>query len=62
MPRNAKALSLVSMWTGVGTSTYMLATAGIGIQLLVLTMGAIGTVTILFFVRTTAGRQSLILS
>ena len=62
MPRKAKAFSLVWMWTGVGISTYMLASAGIGIQLLVLTMGAIGTVTILFFVRTTAGRQSLILS
>jgi len=62
MPRKAKALALASTWTGVGISTYMLATAGIGAQLLVLTMGAIGTVTILFFVRTTAGRQSLILS
>ena len=62
MPRKAKALALTSMWTGAGISTYMLATAGIGIQLLVLAMGAIGTVTILFFVRTTAGRQSLILS
>jgi uncharacterized protein len=62
MPRKAKALALVSTWTGVGISTYMVATVGIGAQLLVLTMGAIGTVTILFFVRTTAGRQSLILS
>jgi uncharacterized membrane protein YbaN (DUF454 family) len=62
MPRKAKALALVSMWTGVGISTYMLATAGIGVQLFVLTMGAIGTVTILFLIRTTAGRQPLILS
>ena len=62
MPRKAKALALVSMWTGVGVSTYMLATAGIGLQLLALTMGAIGTVTILFFIRTTAARQPLILS
>jgi uncharacterized protein len=62
MPRKAKALALASMWTGVGVSTYMLATAGIGVQLFVLTMGAIGTVTILFVIRTTAGRQPLILS
>ena len=62
MPLKAKALALTSMWTGVGISTYMLATAGIGVQLSVVAMGAIGTITILFFVRTTAGRQSLILS
>jgi uncharacterized membrane protein YbaN (DUF454 family) len=62
MPRRAKALALASMWTGVGVSTYMFATTGIGVQLFVLTMGAIGTVTILFFVRTTAARQPLILS
>ena len=61
MPRKAKALALASMWTGVGVSTYMLATVGIGVQVFVLTMGALGTVTILFFIRT-AGRQPLILS
>jgi hypothetical protein len=40
----------------------MLAASGIGIQLFVLTMGLVGTVTILFVVRTTAARQPLILS
>jgi hypothetical protein len=32
------------------------------IQMAVLAMGRVGTVTIVFFVRTTAGRQPLILS
>ena len=47
---------------GLTISFYMLAPSGIGVQLFVLTMGLDGTVTILFFVRTTAARQPLILS
>ncbi len=62
MPAKIKALALAWMWTGLVISLYMLAAAGIGIQLAVLTMGLVGTVTILFVVRTTAARQPLILS
>ena len=45
---------------GVPTTEFI--TSGIGIQLLVLTTGLVGTATILFVVRTTAERQPLILS
>ena len=62
MPLKTKALALAWTWTGLGISLYALAAAGIGIQLFVLTMGLVGTVTILFVVRTTAARQPLILS
>jgi len=62
MPVRTKALALAWMWTGLATSLYPLAAAGVGIQLFVLTMGLVGTVTILFVVRTTAARQPLILS
>jgi hypothetical protein len=62
MPLKIKALALAWMWTGLGISLYVLAASGIGIQLFVLTMGLVGTATILFVVRTTAERQPLILS
>jgi uncharacterized membrane protein YbaN (DUF454 family) len=62
MPRKAKVFALVSMWTGLGISLHALAALGSGVQLAMFTMGVVGTVTILFFVRTTAGRQPLILS
>lgn len=62
MPFRTKALALAWMWSGVAISLYMLAAAGVGIQLSVLSMGLLGTVTILFVVRTTAARQPLILS
>jgi len=62
MARKTKALALAWMWTGLSISLYVLAASGIGIQLLVLTTGLVGTATILFVVRTTAERQPLILS
>jgi uncharacterized membrane protein YbaN (DUF454 family) len=62
MRRNAKVLALASTWTGIGFSVYMLAGLGAGVQLLLVALGLTGTVTILFFVRTTAARQPLILS
>jgi len=62
MPRRSKALALVSMWTGLGISLYALASVGMTARLVVLSLGLVGTATILFFVRTTAARQSLILS
>src|SRR6187551_868121 len=51
MPRKAKALALAWLWSGLSMSLYALASAGIGIQLFVLTMGLVGTMTILFVVR-----------
>jgi uncharacterized membrane protein YbaN (DUF454 family) len=62
MPRRAKVFALASMWTGLGVSIYVLASVGVGAQIAAALMGVIGTGTILFLVRTTAGRQSLILS
>jgi uncharacterized membrane protein YbaN (DUF454 family) len=62
MAPKTKALALAWTWSGLGISLYMLAASGVGIQLFVLTMGLVGTVTILFVVRTTAARQPLILS
>jgi uncharacterized membrane protein YbaN (DUF454 family) len=62
MRRETKMLALASTWTGIGFSVYMLAALGAGVQLLLVALGLIGTVTILFFVRTTSGRQPLILS
>ena len=62
MRPKAKALALASTWTGVGISVYALAALGVGVQVLVVALGLVGTVTILFFVRTTAARQPLILS
>jgi len=62
MPLRAKALALAWTWTGLGISLYALAAAGIAIQLFVLAMCLLGTMTILFVVRTTATRQPLILS
>jgi uncharacterized membrane protein YbaN (DUF454 family) len=62
MPRRAKAFALASMWTGLGVSIYALASVGVGAQVAAALLGVIGTGTILFLVRTTAARQSLILS
>jgi hypothetical protein len=62
MPRKAKMLALTSMWIGIGASIYALAGVGVGAQIAVATLGLMGTGTILFVVRTTAARQSLILS
>jgi uncharacterized protein len=62
MARKTKALALAWTWSGLSISLYVLAASGIAIQLFVLTMGLVGTVTILFVVRTTAARQPLILS
>ena len=50
------------MWTGLGISFHKLATLGFGVQIAMVTIGLVGTATILFYVRTTAARQSLILS
>ena len=62
MPLRSKALALASMWAGLGISIHALAAAGPVMQLFAFCLGIAGTVTILFFVRTTAARQSLILS
>ena len=62
MPRRAKMLALTSMWIGLSVSIYVLASVGVGAQIAAAALGTIGTGTILFLVRTTAGRQSLILS
>lgn len=62
MPARSKVLALLSMWAGVGTSLYALAAVGMAAQLAALLLALAGTTVILFVVRTTAARQSLILS
>ena len=62
MPAKGKAAALASMWTGVGTSLYALAGVSIAAQAVALSLALAGTATILLYVRTTAARQSLILS
>jgi uncharacterized membrane protein YbaN (DUF454 family) len=62
MPRRTKMLALASMWFGISVSVYALASVGVGAQVAVAMLGLMGTGTILFVVRTTAARQSLILS
>jgi len=62
MPRQAKLLALAWMWMGLGLSIYALSSVGAAAQIGAALLGVIGTGTILFVVRTTAARQSLILS
>jgi uncharacterized membrane protein YbaN (DUF454 family) len=62
MPRKTKMLALASMWIGLSVTIYALANVGVGAQVAAAMLGVIGTGTILFVVRTTAARQSLILS
>jgi uncharacterized protein len=62
MPRKTKMFALASMWIGVSVTIYALASVGVGAQIAAAILGVIGTGTILFVVRTTAARQSLILS
>ena len=62
MPRQSKVFALMSMWAGIGASTYALTDAAATARLLLVFAGIIGTGAILFLVRTTAARQSLILS
>ena len=62
MPRKAKVLSLVSMWVGISVSVYALTAVSAAAQLAVISLGLIGTATIVFVVRTDAPRQPLILS
>ncbi len=62
MPRQAKLIALASMWTGLSLSIYALSSVGAAAQIGAALFGVIGTGTILFVVRTTAARQSLILS
>lgn len=62
MPAKSKVCALISMWAGVSVSVRALADVGLAVQMPVLMLAVIGTATILFYVRTTAARQSLILS
>ena len=62
MPAKSKAAALASMWTGVGASLYALAGISGVAQAVALSLALVGTATILLYVRTTAARQSLILS
>jgi uncharacterized membrane protein YbaN (DUF454 family) len=60
MPARTKVLALASMWTGLGISMGTLATPGLAVQMTMLSLGLLGTAAILFWVRTTGARRSLI--
>jgi uncharacterized membrane protein YbaN (DUF454 family) len=60
MPPMSKALALASMWTGIGASMWALDTAELAMRVAVLSLGLVGTGTILFWVQTTDARRSLI--
>ena len=62
MPRKSKVAALAWMWTGLAISVPALASVGVTAQVLALSMGCLGSIVILFLVRTTAARQPLILS
>jgi uncharacterized membrane protein YbaN (DUF454 family) len=51
MSRRSKATAVLSMWIGIGLSVAILAEDGV-VQLLVLALGVVGTITIAFYVRT----------
>jgi uncharacterized membrane protein YbaN (DUF454 family) len=57
MSSRTKTLALVSMWAGVALSVRALTAAGVIAQLFVLLLGLVGTVAILFYVRTTVRRE-----
>src|SRR5262245_9598989 len=50
MPRRVKAFAVMSMWTGIGASVYALSALGPIAQGAVVSLGVIGTATILFVV------------
>jgi uncharacterized membrane protein YbaN (DUF454 family) len=54
MPLRSKVAALASMWAGLSIGWMALADAGLVIRLIVLSLGAAGTVAIVFYVRTTA--------
>ncbi len=58
MPKAAKRAALVSMWTAIAISSTLLARTGWRAPALVIALGGIGTLTILYAVRTTPERPS----
>jgi len=56
MPRSAKRAALTAMWTAVLFSAAVMAPAHWGLSLFIVGMGAVGTLSILFGVRTVPER------
>lgn len=54
MPLKSKVIALTSMWVGLTISWYSLADMGMVVRMMAISCGAVGTVTLLFYVRTTA--------
>ena len=54
MPLKSKVIALASMWVGLTITWYSLADAGMAIRMMAILCGIVGTVTLLFYVRTTA--------
>lgn len=53
MPRSAKRAALISMWTAIGISSLLLARMGMKGPLITMAAGVLGTLTIVYAVRTT---------
>lgn len=62
MPRSAKLAALASMWTAITISSTMLASISAAASAITILMGGIGTLTIVFAVRTVPARTEPITS
>lgn len=60
MPRRTKWVAIASMWTGITLSMIALSRVGPVAQVVTLVLGLIGTVTLLWFVRTTPDRPDVV--
>lgn len=54
MPLKSKVIALASMWVGLTISWYSLAGVGMAVRMMAILCGIVGTVTLLFYVRTMA--------
>lgn len=59
MPRRGKVIALASMWTGITLSVIALSRVSAVAQLVTLALGLVGTVTLVWFVRTTPDRRDV---
>jgi uncharacterized membrane protein YbaN (DUF454 family) len=53
MPLKSKVIALTSMWVGLTISWYSLVDMGMVVRMMAISCGIAGTVTLLFYVRTT---------
>lgn len=59
MARRTKIVALASMWTGITLSLIALSRVGTTAQIVTLALGVVGTITLVWFVRTTPDRSNV---